>query len=167
MPKSAISAQRSAISSRDGEDRPRTPDPGPRTLQFGFVFLLLGGPGLTYAQDDVPVPPLQAGTFLTFHPICVHFAIALTGFGLVLDWLGSWRRHPRWQYAGRLSFLAGVVAIGLAGLGGWGGQGFPRPASVFGGGTQGGLLYYEYLGDGVLGVFLDLPVVRLRPAGLP
>src|SRR5262249_60859500 len=116
MPKSAISAQRSAISSRDGEDRPRTPDPGPRTLQFGFVLLLLGGPGLTYAQDDVPVPPLQAGTFLTFHPICVHFAIALTGFGLVLDWLGSWRRHPRGRDTGPPRFLPGGVGTGPGGV---------------------------------------------------
>ncbi|HKA54021.1 MAG TPA: DUF2231 domain-containing protein [Candidatus Binatia bacterium] len=143
-------------------------DRGLSTVDFLPALLLFGGPGLTYAQDDVPVPPLQAGTFLTFHPICVHFAIALTGFGLVLDWLGSWRRHPRWQYAGRLSFLAGVVAIGLAVLSGWVEQELPRPASVFDAQTQGVLLYHEYLGYGLLGFFLTLAVVRLRlPGRLP
>src|SRR5215510_14168334 len=142
--------------------------PNSTVSDFLPALLLFGGPGLTYAQDDVPVPPLQAGTFLTFHPICVHFAIALTGFGLVLDWLGSWRRHPRWQYAGRLSFLAGVVAIGLAVLSGWVEQELPRPASVFDAQMQGVLLYHEYLGYGLLGFFLTLAVVRLRlPGRLP
>jgi len=164
----AVSSQQSAVSSQREGGRPRAADRGLWTVDFLLALLLLGATGLTYAQDDVPVPPLRAGTFLTFHPVCVHFAIALTAFGLILDWLGSWRRHPPWQYAGRLSFLAGVVAIGPAVLSGWVEQELPRPASVFDAQMQGVLLYHEYLGYGLLGFFLALAVVRLRlPGRLP
>jgi uncharacterized membrane protein len=155
MQKSAINDQRSAA-------KMESTDSGLQTLQFGFSLLLLSDTALTYAQDTVPVPPLQAGTLLTFHPICVHFAIALTVFGLGLDWVGSWYQHPQWQYAGRLSFFAGVVATGLAVLSGWIEQELPRPASIFDPQMQSVLFYHEYLGYGLLGFFLVLAIVRLR-----
>ena len=117
---------------------------------------------VTYGQDDVPVPPLEAGALLTFHPICVHFATALTIFGLVLDWAGSWRQQGQWQHAGRLSFFAGVVAMGLAVLSGWIEQKLPRPASAFDAQIQDILFYHEYLGYGLLGVFLVLAIARSR-----
>jgi uncharacterized membrane protein len=110
----------------------------------------------------VPVPPLEAGTLLTFHPICVHFATALTVFGLALDWAGSWRHQTQWQSAGRLSFFAGVVAIGLAVLSGWIEQELPRPVSVFDSQIQDVLFYHEYLGYGLLGTFLILAIARSR-----
>ncbi|MBI3799674.1 MAG: hypothetical protein HY268_22220, partial [Deltaproteobacteria bacterium] len=81
----------------------RCPDEKVRSLTWDlglgtWDFLLAGLPLVcataTYAQDDVLVPPLEVGILLTFHPICVHFALALTVFGLVLDWAGSWRQHP-------------------------------------------------------------------------
>jgi len=68
----------------------------PWTLTLLFMPLLLNCAGITWAQDDVPVPSLEAGTLLTFHPICVHFATALTVFGLALDWAGSWRHQTQW-----------------------------------------------------------------------
>jgi uncharacterized membrane protein len=88
--------------------------------------------------------------------------MALTVFGLVLDWLGSWCQHTQWQYAGRLSFLAGVVATGLAVLSGWIEQELPRPASIFDAQIHSVLFYHEYLGYGLLGFFLILAIIRLR-----
>jgi uncharacterized membrane protein len=126
------------------------------------MSLILNCAGIAWTQDDVPVPPLEAGTLLTFHPICVHFATALTIFGLVLDWAGSWRHQTQWQSAGRLSFFAGVVAIGLAVLSGWIEQELPRPASVFDSQIQDVLFYHEYLGYGLLGLFLVLAIARSR-----
>jgi len=126
------------------------------------VLLTLGWSGVACAQDAVPVPPLDAGILLTFHPICVHFATALTVFGLVLDWIGSLRGQARWQQTGRLSFFAGVVAIGLAVLSGWIEQELPRPASAFDAQIHNVLFYHEYLGYGLLGVFVVLAVARLR-----
>jgi len=129
------------------------------------MLFLSGCAARSYAQDDVPVPPLEAGLLLTFHPICVHFALALTMFGLACDWAGSWRQHPQWQYAGRLSFFAGVVATGLAVLSGWIEQELPRPASVFDPQIREVLFYHEYLGYGLLGLFLVLAIVRARIHG--
>jgi uncharacterized membrane protein len=127
-----------------------------------FVLPNLGWSGVACAQDAVPVPPLDAGVLLTVHPVCVHFATALTVFGLALDWIGSLRGQARWQQAGRLSFFAGVVAIGLAVLSGWIEQELPRPASAFDAQIQNVLFYHEYLGYGLLGVFIVLAVARLR-----
>ncbi|HJY82227.1 MAG TPA: DUF2231 domain-containing protein [Candidatus Binatia bacterium] len=134
----------------------------PWALTLLFMPLLLNCAGITWAQDDVPVPPLEAGTLLTFHPICVHFATALTVFGLALDWAGSWRHQTQWQSAGRLSFFAGVVAIGLAVLSGWIEQELPRPASAFDSQIHDVLFYHEYLGYGLLGIFLMLAIARSR-----
>ena len=139
-----------------------TLDFGPWTLDFLLVLIFLAWPASVYAQDDVPVPPLEAGALLIFHPICVHFATALAAFGLMLDWAGSWRRQAHWQHAGRLSFFAGVVAIGLAVLSGWIEQELPRPASAFDAQIQSILFYHEYLGYGLLGFFLVLAVARSR-----
>jgi uncharacterized membrane protein len=133
-----------------------------QAASFLFILLFLVRPASGQAQDDVPVPPLEAGALLTLHPIFVHFATALTIFGFGLDWLGSARRRDLWQQAGRLSFLAGVAAIGLAVVSGWIEQHLPRPASAFDDQIQHLFLYHEYLGYGLLGVFLMLAVVRLR-----
>jgi uncharacterized membrane protein len=126
---------------------------------------VLGGLTITGAQDDAPVPPLEAGALLTVHPICVHFATALTVFGLGLDWAGSLRGQAGWQHAGRLSFFAGVVAMGLAVLSGWIEQELPRPASAFDVQVQQVLFYHEYLGYGLFGFFIVLAVARLQIHG--
>ena len=105
---------------------------------------------------------LEEGFFIVFHPIVVHFAIALTLFGFVMDGLGSLRGHDHMQQIGRGCFLAGVVALGLAVLSGWVEQELPRPASVFDEQMQSVLLQHEYLGYGLFALFLVLAVVRLR-----
>jgi uncharacterized membrane protein len=127
-----------------------------------FLFQTSGWFSIAWAQDDVPVPPLEAGPLLIFHPVCVHFATALTVFGLVLDWVGSWQQRAHWQNAGRLSFFAGVIALGLAVLSGWIEQQLPRPTSAFDSQIQEVLFYHEYLGYGLLGFFLALAVARFR-----
>lgn len=108
------------------------------------------------------MPPLDAGVLLTLHPIFVHFAIALTVFGLVLDCAGSLRRQASWQHTGRTSFFAGVAAMGLAVVSGWVELQLPRPASAFDAHIQEVLFYHEYLGYGLFGFFLTLAIARLQ-----
>lgn len=105
---------------------------------------------------------LEEGFLLVFHPIVVHFAIALTLFGFVVDGLGSLRGQISTQHIGRVCFLAGVVALGLAVVSGWVEQTLPRPASVFDEQMQNVFFWHEYLGYGLFAFFLMLAVVRLR-----
>lgn len=120
---------------------------------------------LTWAQDGIPAPPLEAGLVLTLHPIFVHFATALTVFGAVCDGLGSVRHQPRWQDAGRPCFYAGVVAMGLSVVSGWIEQQLPQPNSAFDTQIQELLIYHEYLGYGLLGFFIILTVMRVQIEG--
>ena len=117
------------------------------------------------AQDGAPVPPLEAGLVLTLHPVFVHFAVALTVWGCVLDCAGSVWHRPGWQRLGRPSFFAGVGALGLAVLSGWIEQQLPQPNSAFDAQIQDLLVYHEYLGYGLFGFFLVLAVVRTQIAG--
>ena len=52
--------------------------------------------------------------------------------------------------------------MGLAVLSGWIEQKLPRPASAFDAQIQDILFYHEYLGYGLLGVFLVLAIARSR-----
>ena len=92
----------------------------------------------------------------------MHFAIALTCFALVLDWVGYLQRRIEWQSAGRLCFFAGVLALGLTVGSGWVEQLLPRPASAFDAQIGNLLFYHEYGGYAVLGFFVILAVIRLR-----
>jgi uncharacterized membrane protein len=105
---------------------------------------------------------LEEGSLFIFHPIIVHFAVALTLFGFVVDWVGSMRGQAKTQDIGRGCFLAGVVALGGAVLSGWIEQELPRPASVFDEQMQTVLFQHEYLGYGLFALFLVLAIVRLR-----
>ena len=118
-----------------------------------------------WADEGVSVPPLDAGSFITLHPVCVHFAIALVVFGLVLDSGGSLAERQAWQHAGRLSFLVGVGAVGLAVLTGWLEQQLPQPKSVFDPQVEELLFYHEYGGYVLLGFFIVLLVARLNIRG--
>lgn len=108
---------------------------------------------------------LEEGYVFIFHPIVVHFAIALVLFGVVADCFGSLRRQMQMQEVGRACFLSGVVALGLAVVSGWIEQELPRPASAFDEQMQGVLFLHEYLGYGLLALFLVLAVMRLRIQG--
>lgn len=142
------------------------PDPWPPTPQsFKPVLLLMlllpYWLGTASAQDAVPVPPLEEGALFIFHPIVVHYAIALTFFGSVLDCIGSVQKQVVWQQAGKICFLAGVVALGVAALSGWIEHELPRPASVFDAHAQPLLFYHEYGGYALVGFFLVLAVFRV------
>lgn len=131
----------------------------------GWLLIWLLSATVVWAQDGVPVPPLEAGWILTLHPVFVHFATALTVFGGSLDCAGSIRRHSQWQDAGRLCFLAGVIAMGLSVLSGWIEQQLPQPSSAFDSQIQELLIYHEYLGYGLLGFFVVLSVIRIQIDG--
>lgn len=118
--------------------------------------------GFGWADDGVPVPPLDAGLIVLLHPVCVHFAIALVVFGVLLDCGGSLGRRRDWQQTGKIGFLAGVCAVGLAVLSGWIEQQLPRPGSVFDSQVGELLFYHEYGGYVLLGFFIILLVARLQ-----
>ncbi len=118
-----------------------------------------------WAADGVPVPPLDAGLIVPLHPVCVHFAIALVVFGVLLDCGGSLAERQAWQHAGRLSFLVGVGAVGLAVLTGWLEQQLPQPSSYFDLEVEELLFYHEYGGYVLLGFFIILAVARLQIRG--
>lgn len=136
-------------------------------LLFAFCFLPFDFflPLFLYAQEGISFSSLDEGPLFVFHPVVVHFAIALTLFGVVVDWLGSLCRQASTQQVGCVCFMAGVVALGLAVLSGWVEQELPRPASVFDEQMQPVLFQHEYLGYGLFALFLVLAVVRLRIHG--
>ena len=136
----------------------------------GHLFYFLGAGcvltvSLGWAADGVPVPPLDAGLIVPLHPVCVHFAIALTVFGVLLDCGGSAGRNHAWQQAGRLSFFAGVGAMGVAVISGWIEQQLPQPNSIFDPQVEELLWYHEYGGYILLGFFIILLVARLYIRG--
>ncbi len=114
------------------------------------------------ADEGVPTPPLDAGLILTLHPAFVHFAIALTVFGVLLDCGGSILRNREWQRAGQIGFFVGAGAVGLAVLSGWIEQQLPQPSSVFDPQVQELFFYHEYGGYILLGFFAILSVARLQ-----
>ncbi len=121
--------------------------------------------GFGWADEGVPVPPLDAGLIILLHPVCVHFAIALIVFGALLDCGGSLSGRQDWQQAGRIGFFAGVGAVGLAVISGWIEQQLPQPNSVFDPQVAELLFYHEYGGYALLGFFIILLVARLQIRG--
>jgi uncharacterized membrane protein len=113
---------------------------------------------------DLFVVSLESDIVLVFHPIAVHFAVALTCVALVLDWIAHWRQQAEWRFAGQLCFFVGVLALGVTVGSGWVEHLFPRPASAFDAQIEGLLFYHEYGGYGLLGFFVILAVIRLRLA---
>ena len=116
----------------------------------------------SWADEGVSVPPIDAGLMVLLHPVCVHFAIALTVFGVLLDCGGSLGGQRDWQQAGKISFLVGVGTVGLAVLSGWIEQQLPQPSSVFDPQVKELLFYHEYGGYVLLGFFVILLVARLQ-----
>ncbi len=121
--------------------------------------------GLGWADEGVPAPPIDSGLIVPLHPVCVHFAIALIVFGLLLDCGGSLSGRRDWQQAGQIGFFAGVGAVGLAVISGWIEQQLPQPNSVFDHQVGELLFYHEYGGYVLLGFFIILLVARLQMRG--
>ena len=121
--------------------------------------------GFGWADEGVPVPPLDAGLIVALHPVCVHFAVALIVFGVLLDCGGSLGGRRDWQQAGKIGFCTGVGAVGLAVLSGWIEQQLPQPSSVFDPQVAELLFYHEYGGYVLLGFFIILLVARLQIRG--
>src|ERR1044071_3407889 len=88
-------------------------------------------PSVLWARENTSSLSLEENSPFIFHPIVVHFAIALVLFGFVVDCFSSLRGQAQMQEAGRICFLSGVVALGLAVVTGWVEQELPRPASMF------------------------------------
>ena len=126
------------------------------------IGLVIGMVTQSFADEGVPVPPLDAGLVLTLHPIFVHFAIALIVFGVLFDCGGSILRNRDWQRAGQIGFFVGAGAVGLAVLSGWIEQQLPQPSSVFDPQVQELFFYHEYGGYILLGFFAILTVARLQ-----
>lgn len=140
---------------------------GTRRMLLGRIFAALplsvgSYATLAHAQASGSVLALEGAPLFLLHPILVHFAIALVLFGFFLDWLGSQREQASTQHAGRLCFLAGVGALGLAVLSGWVEQQLPRPPSVFDAQMQDVLFRHEYLGYGLFALFFVLAIIRVR-----
>jgi uncharacterized membrane protein len=74
------------------------------------------------AKPTAPAPPSGISIIPTngFHPVVVHFPIALFLFGLFLEFAGHWRKSPalgtaaQWNITGALASLAIVVPTGVA-----------------------------------------------------
>lgn len=116
----------------------------------------------SWADEGVSVPPLDAGLMVLLHPVCVHFAIALIVFGVLLDCGGSLGGRRDWQQAGKIGFCVGVGAVGLAVLSGWIEQQLPQPSSAFDPQVKELIFYHEYGGYVLLGFFVILLVARLQ-----
>lgn len=132
---------------------------------FRFPLSALGWSIVAHAQETDAVLSLESGALFIVHPILVHFAIALLLFGFLTDWFGSLREQESTQQAGRLCFLVGVGALGLAVLSGWIEQELPRPPSIFDVQMQEVLFRHEYLGYGLFALFFVLAIIRVRIQG--
>jgi uncharacterized membrane protein len=130
---------------------------------FFSVLLFAFSTDLGWTQDNVSV--LEDGALLVFHPIIVHFAIALVLFGFATDFLANVRSQTKWQEIGHVCFFSGVIALGLAVVSGWIEQELPRPATVFDEHMRLVLFRHEYLGYGLFAFFLVLAIVRSRIHG--
>lgn len=109
--------------------------------------------------------PIDAGLVLVAHPVFVHFAIALTIVAVLLDAVGRWRGSETWQRAGRLNLSLGVGGIALAVVSGWFENQLPRVQGPFEAQVHELLQYHEYLGFGLLGLFVFLLIWRWRMHG--
>jgi uncharacterized membrane protein len=109
--------------------------------------------------------PIDAGLVLVVHPIFVHFAIALTIVAVLLDAVGRWQGSETWQQAGQLNLSLGVGGVALAVVSGWFENQLPRAQGPFEAQARKWLEYHEYLGFGLLGLFICLLIWRWRIQG--
>lgn len=137
-----------------------------RTALLSAVSIAgLGLPSFALASGNVPVPPLESGSILPLHPVCVHFAVALVVFGVLLDCAGSLTGNRAWQHAGRLGLFGGVGGVGSAVLSGWLERRLPQPDGAFDAQIRDLLWYHEYGGYLLFGFFLLLAAIRWQIKG--
>ena len=110
---------------------------------------------------------IDAGTLLLAHPVCVHFAVALTVVAVLLDAAGARSGNESWQRAAGLNLALGVAGLSLAVASGWFESRLPQAEQPFTAQAERLLQYHEYLGFGLLGLFACLLVWRLRAGGKP
>jgi uncharacterized membrane protein len=102
---------------------------------------------------------------IPIHPVVVHFAIGLTFFGVILDAVSFFKEKDELSFAGRLSFLAGVVAITLAALAGWVDHESWHKSIAHQHSSSNLMEIHENLGWGILAYFLCLGAWRVRTVG--
>jgi uncharacterized membrane protein len=100
------------------------------------------------------VDAIESGPLLAVHPVCVHFAVALTVVAVVLDAAAGARGgRRRWQAAARINLGLGVGALAAAVASGWFEARLPRAEQPLEAQAQRLLQYHEYLGFALLGFF--------------
>jgi len=101
------------------------------------------------------------------HPIFVHFAIALTLFGVGLDAFALFRGKRHWHEAARMNFIGGVVAMAAAVASGWWDHERWHEVAEHTHFTPNLMQVHEYLGWSLLALFSLLLIWRIRLTAPP
>lgn len=110
----------------------------------------------------MPLAPSETGIAILLHPISVNFAVGLLVFGLLSDFYGAYFVRPDWQYTGKVTFLAGVVSVGVAVVTGWLAGKLPANESVFEPEIRELVFYHSFFGYGLFAVSVLLAIIRLQ-----
>ena len=121
--------------------------------------------GFSWADDGVPVPPLDAGLMVLLHPVCVHFAVALVVLGCSSTVVEALVDGETGNRPVKSVFSSGLARWVWLSLSGWIEQQLPQPNSVFDPQVTELLFYHEYGGYALLGFFIILLVARLQIRG--
>jgi len=107
---------------------------------------------------------MEFGTVVAIHPIFVHFAIALTLFGVGLEVAALLRGRSDWHQLAKLNLVAGGLGIAAAVLTGWWDHERWHAAVTHhhGSGAVDLMNIHQYLGVGLLITFAGLVFWRLR-----
>ena len=109
--------------------------------------------------------PLELPT--TWHPIFVHFAIALVVSSVGFDLFARWRGREEWHRVGRLNLLWGVVGLAVAAATGWFEHSRPHAHLVESPNLDTIVEVHEILGYALLAFFAVLLLWRLRLGDRP
>jgi uncharacterized membrane protein len=101
------------------------------------------------------------------HPIFVHFAIALTLFGVGLDAFALFRGKSHWHEAARMNLIGGVVAMAAAVASGWWDHERWHEVAEHTHFTPNLMEVHEYLGWSLLAFFSLLLIWRIRLTASP
>ena len=101
------------------------------------------------------------------HPIFVHFAIALTLFGVGLDAFALFTGKSHWHEAARINLMAGVVAMAAAVASGWWDHERWHEVAEHTHFTPNLMEVHEYLGWSLLALFSLLLIWRIRLSASP